>query len=284
MPTSLRPRRSVLFMPGANSRAMEKARTLAADTLILDLEDAVAPAAKSNAREQVIAAVNAGGFGHREVTVRINPLDSPWGQADLAAISKLPIDGLVIPKVESAEMIQAVFQGLCDSPNSIPIWAMLETPKAILRSAEITANSPGLTCILMGTSDLSKDLRLPTDAPVAGLMWSLSHCVVAARAAGLDIIDGVHLNLGDEPGLKAACQRAKALGFDGKSLIHPKQLALANEIFGVSTADVEHAQRIIEAHADAERAGNGVAVLDGKLVENLHVEQARRTLALAAAE
>ena len=271
-------------MPGANSRAMEKARTLAADTLILDLEDAVAPAAKSDAREQVIAAVNAGGFGDREVTVRINPLDSRWGQADLAAISKLPVDGLVVPKVESAEMIQAVFQGLRDSPTSIPIWAMLETPKAILRSADIAANSPGLACILMGTSDLSKDLRLPTDAPVAGLMWSLGHCVVAARAAGLDIIDGVHLDLGDELGFKAGCQRAKALGFDGKSLIHPKQLALANEIFGVSATDVEHARRIIEAHADAEQAGSGVAVLDGKLVENLHVEQARRALALAAAQ
>jgi len=283
MSQQLRPRRSVLFMPGANQRALAKARTLSADAIILDLEDAVAPDAKHIARANVVAAVRAGGYGAREVNVRINPLNSAWGQDDLDAIATLPIDGLVLPKVESVEMVNELSDALRSRGQSLPIWAMMETPIAILRVADIALHAPGLGCLLMGTSDLSKDLRLPPETPVAGLMWSLSQCVVAARAAGLDIIDGVHLDLADDAGFRAACQRANALGFDGKSLIHPTQIAMSNATFGQTPAQIALAQRVVDAYTQALRQGAGIAVLDGKLVENLHVEQAQRTIALAQA-
>ena len=279
----LRPRRSVLYMPGANQRAMQKARELPADGLILDLEDAVAPDAKSMAREQVVNAVREGGYGNRELMVRINPLDSAWGRDDLVAACQLPIDGVVVPKIESAQMVADVVQLMSDSGASLPVWAMLETPLAIMHVADIALNAPNISVLLMGTSDLSKELRLPPDAPTAGLMWSLQQSVIAARAAGVDLIDGVHLDLADAAGFTAACQRARALGFDGKSLIHPKQVATANDTFAPSSDDVAQAQAIMAAHAEALERGSGVAVLNGKLVENLHVEQAERMLAVSAA-
>lgn len=278
---TLRPRRSVLYMPGANQRAMAKARTLAADGIILDLEDAVAPDAKAQARGYVAEAVAEGGYQPREVLIRINPLDSPWGLDDLAMAASLPIDGLVVPKIESAEMVNDVARRLAEhGSEDLPIWAMVETPIAVMRIADIALNARNLGCLLMGTSDLSKELRLPHDAPVAGLMWSLAQAVVAARAAGVDVIDGVHLDIQDADGFKSACQRARAYGFDGKSLIHPSQIEVANKTFGPSAADVEHAGRVQAAHADAIARDSGVAVLDGKLVENLHVDMAERTLAV----
>ncbi|MEM7406862.1 MAG: CoA ester lyase [Pseudomonadota bacterium] len=282
MTTAIRPRRSVLYMPGANERAMQKARTLPADCIILDLEDAVAPDAKELAREQVAQAARGGGYAPREVLVRINPLDTDWGEADLAVAAELPVDGIVVPKIESASMVNEVSARVRAAERVIPIWAMLETPLAILRAEQIALNANDLGCLLMGTSDLSKELRLP-DNPVAGLMWSLGRALVAARAAGVDIIDGVHLALDDDAGFRAACQRARALGFDGKSLIHPKQIAAANETFGLTTEEVEHAAQVCRAHADALACGRGVAVLNGKLVENLHVEIAEHTLAKARA-
>ena len=280
----LKPRRSVLYMPGANQRAMAKARTLAADGVILDLEDAVAPDAKGTARNNVASAVHEGGYEPREVLVRINPLDSPWGPEDLAMAASLPIHGIVVPKIESAEMVNDVARRLAEhGSEALPIWAMVETPIAVMRIADIALNSRNLGCLLMGTSDLSKELRLPHDAPVAGLMWSLAQSVVAARAAGVDIIDGVHLDIKDSDSFRAACQRARAYGFDGKSLIHPNQIDIANETFAPSAEDVEHAGRVQTAHAEALTRASGVAVLDGKLVENLHVEQATRTMAVHAA-
>jgi citrate lyase subunit beta / citryl-CoA lyase len=279
----LRPRRSVLYMPGANQRAMQKARELPADGLILDLEDAVAPEAKEMAREQVVSAVREGGFGKREVMVRINPLDSPWGKADLKAASGLALDGIVVPKIENAQMVADVVQLMTEDGACLPVWAMLETPLAIMRVADIALNAPNLGVLLMGTSDLSKELRLPPEAPSAGLMWSLQQSVIAARSAGVDIIDGVHLDLADTAGFAAACQRARALGFDGKSLIHPKQIATANQTFAPSDNDITQAHAVMAAHAQALEHGSGVAVLNGKLVENLHVEQAKRTLAVSAA-
>ena len=275
-----RPRRSCLYMPGANPRALEKAKSLAADAVIFDLEDAVAPESKLEARDTVCGAVKAGGYGAREVLVRINPLESPWGKDDLEAVCELSVDGVVVPKIESAQMVADVVDLMGAKGASLPVWAMLETPLAIMR---VALNSPGLGVLLMGTSDLSKELRLPPDAPTAGLMWSLQQSVVAARAAGVDIIDGVHLDLADDAGFKSACQRARALGFDGKSLIHPKQVAAANEAFAPSSDDVVHAQAVMQAHADAISRGSGVAVLNGKLVENLHVEQAERVMAVQAA-
>jgi len=279
---SLKPRRSVLYMPGSNARALEKAKTLNADTLVLDLEDAVAPQQKQEARERVVDAVNLGGYGNREMVIRVNGLDTIWCRDDLQAIAKAKISAVCLPKIESAEQVLSTVE-LLDQFGADPameIWAMIETPKGVQNVNAIAAAHPRLTLLMMGTSDLAKEMRIPHTPDRIGFVTALSLCVLAARAEGLDILDGVHLALDDEEGLRAVCLQGKQLGFDGKTLIHPKQLDLANEIFGPSVADADKAQIIIEAFAQAESEGKGVVVVDGKLVENLHVEEARRVLAI----
>jgi citrate lyase subunit beta/citryl-CoA lyase len=276
----MRPRRSVLFMPGSSARALEKARTLPADALILDLEDAVAPEAKAGARARVLAAVRAGGYGPREIIVRLNGPGTPWGADDLAAVAQAPVDAVLLPKVESAETVTAALQRV--GPTRV-VWCMLETPRGVLNAAAIAAASPRVGALVMGTSDLTKDLHARPTRDRIPLLTSLELCVLAARAAGITALDGVHLDLDDEAGFAAACRQAAELGFDGKTLIHPRQVAAANEAFAPGASEVDWARRVIAAHADAVAGGRGVVVLDGRLIENLHVDDARRVLALAEA-
>jgi citrate lyase subunit beta/citryl-CoA lyase len=276
----MRPRRSVLFMPGSNARALEKARTLPADALVLDLEDAVAPEMKVEARAQVMATVRAGGYGRREIVVRVNALGTPWGRDDLAAAAEAGADAVLLPKVEAAETVSAAIAALGPAPA---VWCMLETPRGILNAPAIAAASPRVTALVMGTSDLTKDLHARATPDRLPLVTSLQLCVLAARAAGIAALDGVHLDLDDEAGLAAACRQAANFGFDGKTLIHPRQVATANEVFAPAASDVDWARRVIAAHADAVARGRGVAVLDGRLIENLHVDDARRVLMLADA-
>ena len=285
MMETVRPRRSVLYMPGSNARALEKARTLAADGLILDLEDAVAPDAKALARDQIAAALTRGGYGGRELVVRINGLDTPWGADDLAMVAAQHPHAILIPKVESAGMVHEVEQRLeaARAPKDLAIWCMMETPLGMLHAEEIAASSPRAGCLVMGTSDLAKDLHAAHTRERLPLLTSLGLCVLAARASGLAILDGVHLDLADEEGFTHACRQGKELGFDGKTLIHPKTIAKANEVFAPSPEEVAWSRRIIAAHAAASKEGKGVVVVDGKLIENLHVENARRLVALAEA-
>lgn len=283
--TQLRPRRSVLYMPGNNQRALEKAKTLAADALIFDLEDAVAPDQKVAARAALIAAVSAGDYGRREVVIRANALATEWGAADVKLIAAAPVNAICMPKIESAAQIQAVAQALDEhgAPAAMAIWAMIETPLGVLNVREIAAAHPRLKVLVMGTSDLAKDLRIPHTPDRLGFITSLGLCVLAARAHGLDILDGVDLDLSGGDAYRAVCQQGRTLGFDGKTLVHPNQIAGANEIFGPNTAAIEQARRVIAAWEQAEQAGAGVAVLDGKLVENLHAAEAQRVLAIASA-
>ncbi len=282
---TVRLRRSVLYMPGANARALDKARTLPTDGLILDLEDAVAPDAKASARAQVVRAVRAGGYGKREVVVRVNALSSPWGNADVTAVAALTVDAVLFPKVESARQVSDAAQALdqAGARPELPLWVMIETPLGVLRAEQIAAAHPRLAVLVMGTSDLAKELRVPHTASRSGLLAALCHCVLAARAHGLDVVDGVHLDLADDAALRVACAQGRELGFDGKTLIHPRQIEAANRAFTPAPEAVENARAILAAWDQAREQGKGVAVVDGRLVENLHVEQARRTLALAEA-
>lgn len=284
MPITDRPFRSVLYMPGANERALEKAKSLPADALILDLEDAVAPAAKEESRARVRDAVAAGGYGARYVMVRVNGPDTEWGPADIDAVAPAGPDGIVLPKVESAATVADARKRIkaAGGADSILLWCMVETPKGVLDVASIAA-APGLGGLVMGTSDLAKDLGAAHTDDRLPMLHALSACLLAARANGLVALDGVHLDLDDDEGFRRQCRQGAALGFDGKTLIHPKTLAAANEVFGPSDEDVAHARRVIEAHRAAEAEGKGIAVLDGRLVENLHVEQARRLVARADA-
>ena len=281
-PVHARPRRSVLFMPGSNARALEKARTLPADAVIFDLEDAVAPDAKEQARAQAIAAVRAGGYGRREVIVRVNGLTTPWGRADLAEVTDAGADAVLIPKVESPEDVERVLAFLTarDAPAHLPLWCMLETPRGILNAVRI-ADTTRVGALVMGTSDLTKDLHARHTRDRLPLLMSLELCVLAARAAGIAALDGVHLDLDDDAGFEAACRQAADLGFDGKTLIHPKTIAKANEIFAPSPADVAWSRRVIAAHAEALAQGRGIVLVDGRLIENLHIEEARRVVARA---
>ena len=283
MATVTRPRRSVLYMPGSNARALEKARGLAADGLILDLEDAVAPDAKDEARRQVCAALAAGGYGRRELLVRVNGLATPWGHADVAAAAASGADAVLIPKVESADTVRQV-EAIMDSagaPAGMAIWCMMETPMGILKAAEIAQASPRLGGFVMGTSDLAKDLHCAHTPLRLPMLTALSLCLLAARAHGLAIVDGVHLDLEDSAGFEESCVQGLDLGFDGKTLIHPKTIEAANRVFAPSGSQVEWSRRIIAAHAQATAEGKGVVVVDGKLVENLHVENAKRLVALS---
>jgi citrate lyase subunit beta/citryl-CoA lyase len=279
------PRRSVLYMPGANTRALEKARSLDADVLILDLEDAVAPSQKVQARQHILDALAEGGYGHRELVVRVNGFDTPWGREEIAAFAHAPISALCLPKVESAAEVQAVVQLLVQeqAPETLKLWAMAETPRGVLAIDEIAGSHSRLEAIVMGTSDLAKELRVPHTPDRLGLQASLSQCVLAARAHGLDVLDGVHLNLDDEAGFEQACEQGVQLGFDGKTLIHPKQIAAANKAFGPSEQQLTQAKKIHQAWVDAEAQGLGVVVVDGRLVESLHVDEALRILAIGDA-
>jgi citrate lyase subunit beta / citryl-CoA lyase len=280
-----RPRRSVLYMPGANERALEKAKGLPADALILDLEDAVAPDAKADARDRVCAAAADGGYGHREVAIRSNGLDTSWFADDVAAIAQAGPDALLVPKVGSVDDVRAIEDALekGGAPDHTSIWAMLETPSAVLRAAEITACSERLTVFVMGTNDLVKELQAEFVPGRAPLLPALSWCVLAARDAGKHILDGVFNDLDDADGFEAECRQGRQFGFDGKTLIHPKQLEPCNRVFAPSDEEVEHARAVIEAFEEAERAGRGVVTVGGRMIENLHVEQARRTMAQAEA-
>jgi citrate lyase subunit beta/citryl-CoA lyase len=272
-------------MPGSNARAQDKARTLPVDSLILDLEDATAPDAKAQAREVVGKNVRDGGYGRRELAVRINGLDTPWGRDDLEAASQAGPDAILVPKVESAQQIAEVERLMVQhgAPDRTAIWCMMETPLGILNAKEIAGSSRRLTCLVMGTSDLTKDLHALHTPLRLPMLTSLGLCLLAARAFGLAILDGVYLDLEDKEGFRASCRQGLELGFDGKTLIHPGQVEPCNEIFAPSPAEVEQAHRIIAAHAQAEKEGKGVVVVNGRLVENLHVENARRMVALAEA-
>lgn len=282
---TIRPRRSVLYMPGSNQRALEKARSLGADALVLDLEDAVAPDKKAAAREQVLAAVKEGGYGQRELVVRANALSSEWGEADVTAIASSGADALCLPKVESAAQVLAAVSLLeqAGAPQTMSVWAMIETPRGVLNISEIATAHARMTVLVLGTTDLAKELRVPHTADRIGLLSALSQCVLAARAADVEILDGVYLDLKDQAGFANACQQGRDLGFDGKTLIHPNQLAAANEVFGPSAADLDRATKIIAAWQEVEAKGEAVAVVDGKLVEGMHVDEARRNLAIAEA-
>jgi len=285
MSAAVRPRRSVLYMPGSNARALEKGRTLPADALILDLEDAVAPDAKTSARDQIAEAVGAGGYGGREIAIRVNGLDTPWGPDDVAATGAAGADALLLPKVESAVMVHDLEELMAKhrAPDDVDIWCMMETPKGMLNAAEIASASDRVACLVMGTSDLAKDLHAAHTRDRLPMITSLGLCLLAARAHGRAIVDGVHLDLQDDEGFAHACRQGKELGFDGKTLIHPKTIAIANETFAPSADEVAFSRKIIGAHEEAAGAGKGVVVVDGKLIENLHVENAQRLVAMAEA-
>jgi citrate lyase subunit beta/citryl-CoA lyase len=287
--TTIRPRRSVLYMPGSNARALEKARSLPADGVILDLEDAVAPDAKELARQQVLDAVAAGGFGPREIIIRVNGLNTPWGPADLAAAAKAGPDAILVPKVNSALDIARVASVMrsVGAPARTRLWVMMETPLAMLKALDIAGaavdSANRLTAFVMGTNDLAKETRarlIPGRAPM--LPW-LATCVAAARSFGLDILDGVYNDLGDEPGFIAECEQGRDLGMDGKTLIHPNQIAAANRAFSPTDDEVAQARRIIAAFALPENADKGVIPLEGRMVERMHAEMGARTVAIAEA-
>jgi len=274
--------RTALYMPGSNQRAMDKARGLPADAIIFDLEDAVAPEAKAQARAQVAEQIAAGGYGARQLVVRCNALSTPWGLDDLQAVAAAPgLATVCLPKVESVQQVRAVTRELdaCGRSDMV-IWAMIETPAGVARVEQI-ADCERVDALLMGTTDLCAELRLPPDEQRQGLSYALQRCVLAARLAGIMVLDGVYLDIGNSAGLRAVCEQGRALGFDGKTLIHPGQIVIANAVFGPSAAAVEHARQLLALWQETTDAGAAVAVLDGKLIESMHVDEARRVLATA---
>ncbi len=277
-----RPRRSALYVPGSNPRALQKAAALRTDVLLLDLEDAVLPGSKAAARAAVRLAVASRGFGSREVVIRINGLDTPWGADDLAAAAACGPDAILVPKVETPEVLHAAARSLDehDPGGVIRLWSMAETPRGVLGLERIAVATPRLAVIVVGTADLSRSLRAPELPGRAALLPALAHCLLAARAAGLDIMDGVCTRLGDAEGFRAECVQGKHLGFDGKTLIHPDQIEACNEIFGVSDAEAAAAAELIAAWEATAATGAGVAVHAGRIVERLHVDEARRQVAL----
>jgi citrate lyase subunit beta / citryl-CoA lyase len=286
---TIRPRRSVLYMPGSNARAIEKARTLPADAVILDLEDSVAPDAKASARQQVVDAVKAGGFGAREVIVRVNGLDTPWHVDDVTAAAHAAPDAILVPKISTPQQLEAIGQRLLDMHADLRtrIWAMIEMPIAIFNilslAKEADDSESRLDAFVMGTNDLAKDTRariVPGRAPMLG--W-LMQCVAAAHIYGVDIIDGVYNDLGNAEGFARECGEARDMGFDGKTLIHPNQIEACNAAFSPSADDIAQAQKIIAAFDLPENKNKGVVAIDGRMVERLHAEMARRTVAIAQA-
>ncbi|MBV9287944.1 MAG: CoA ester lyase [Hyphomicrobiales bacterium] len=283
-----RPRRSVLYLPGSNAKALAKAASLPADALILDLEDSVAPDAKEAARAQVLEAVK-GDFGRREVVIRVNGPHTPWGPDDLVAAAQAGPDAILLPKVDGAGAVMVAARVLRESgaPEWTRLWAMMETPNAILNAGQIAAvtadSASRLAVLVMGLNDLAKETRARLTAGRPTMIASLSNCVVAARAHHVDIIDGVFNDIRDLDGFRTECVQARDLGLDGKTLIHPSQIDICNEVFAPTRAEIESARAIIDAFALPENAGRGVIQLDGKMVELLHAEMARRTLAIADA-
>ena len=280
----MRPFRSVLYLPASNSRALQKARSLPADALILDLEDAVAPDEKPEARVQLKDAIAQGGFGARYVIVRINALDTPWGADDIATIGSVSPDAILLPKVDGPAQIADLSSQMDAHPplGETRIWAMMETPIGILNAAA-TAAAPRLEGMVMGTNDLAKDLGAAFTPDRLPMQHSLGQCMLAARAHGRIIVDGVYNQFKDEDGLRAECTQGLQMGMDGKTLIHPAQIAVANEVFAPSKAAIAEAHAFVEAFEAAIAEGKAVAVVNGRIVENLHVEAARRTIAKADA-
>ena len=282
-----RPRRSCLYMPGANERALEKAKTLAADTLLLDLEDAVAPDAKVEARARVCEAVKAGGYGKRELVIRINGLDTEWGADDIRVAAAAGPDGILAPKVSTAAQVTALDKALTEAGASadMALWIMIETPLAILNLKEIAemAASTRLTAFVMGTNDLAKDMRAEMTPDRLAFQTQLSLSATAARAFGIVAIDGVYNDIKNEDGFKAECEQGRVMGFEGKTLIHPSQLGPCNEIFAPSAEVIAHSNDVIAAFADPDNRGKGVLKVNGKMTELLHLAEARRLVEMDAA-
>lgn len=276
-----RPRRSVLYLPGSNARALDKARNLPADALILDLEDAVAPDAKIAARQRVLDALAQGGYAPREVVIRINGLDTPWGRDDLQAAATSDADAVLLPKIDQPRQIASAAEILAQAGASdrMALWIMLETPLGVLNAVSIAVSHPRVQVLVMGNEDLGHALRVRADGDRTGLLTAMSQCVLAARVHGREILDGVYTALDDPEGLEQICEQGRRLGFDGKTLIHPRQIDTANRVFGPDAEAVERARRIVTAWEQA--GGKGVIVLDGRMIEHLHVGEARRILALA---
>lgn len=274
MVQTARPLRSVLYIPGSKPRALDKARGLATDAIIFDLEDAVAPDEKAAARETLASELAAGGYGARYRMVRINALDTPWGSDDAAAVANMDCDAVLLPKVDGPMDIAA----LRDITGDLPVWAMMETPMGVLNAMAVAA-APGLGGFVLGTNDLAKEIGCATGGDRMAMMTSLQLCLLAARAGGVPCIDGVYNAFKDDEGLRAECEQGRALGMDGKSLIHPAQLDISNSAFSPTEDEVDLARRQIEAYDAAIARGQAVAVVDGRIVENLHVETARATLA-----
>jgi citrate lyase subunit beta / citryl-CoA lyase len=286
---AIRPRRSVLYMPGSNARAIEKAKTLSADGVIIDLEDAVAPDAKVAARKQVADAVKAGGFGNREVFIRVNGIDTEWHADDLHDAARAGPDGIVVPKVSSPEQLEMIGRRMLDmsAPHKTRIWAMIETPIAILNVKDIAAaaadSETRLAGFILGTNDLAKETGakfVPGRAPM--LPW-LATCILAARAYGIFILDGVYNDLSNADGFLRECEQGRDLGFDGKTLIHPNQVGPCNDMFSPGTDEIAQARKIIAAFDQPENKGKGVVSLDGRMVERMHADIARKTVAIADA-
>lgn len=272
-------------MPGSNARALEKAKTIPADTLILDLEDAVAPDRKDLARSQVCAAATSGDYGYREIAIRINGLDTPWGHDDLKAAVAAQPDAILVPKIDGASMvrqIESVMQQL-DAADKTRIWAMMETPRGLLRAEEIAGASKRLEVLVMGTNDIAKELKSAHHSGRGPLLTSLGLCLLAARAHGLVIVDGVYNDIKNTEGFERECLQGQEMGFDGKTLIHPSQVEACNRIFSPSEEEVATAKRIIAAFEEAVAAGKYVVTVDGRMIENLHVENAKRAVAQAEA-
>jgi len=283
--SELRPRRSVLYMPGANDKALEKAKSLPTDAIIFDTEDSVAPDMKVIARDKVAAAVGSGDYGSRELTIRVNGLDTEWCADDLRSAAKASPSGIVVPKIDSAAAVAKV-ESIIESAgvsDDTRIWAMLETPAAIERAVEIATSSERLEVLIMGTNDLAKELRAGLVPGRAPLQWGLARCVNAARFAGKVILDGVYNDVKDPDGFAAECAQGAEMGFDGKTLIHPTQIEPCNDAFSPSDDEIEYSRRVIEAFEAGIAEGKGVVTVDGRMIENLHVDNARRALAIAEA-
>ena len=278
-----RPRRSFLFSPGSNARALDKGRTLAADGLIFDLEDGVAPEAKDMARRQIAQAIDAGGYGRRELVVRINGAGTEWFEADIEAVAAMAADALLVPKVDDAQTVVEVARRMeaAGAPEAMAIWCLIETARGVLNAAAIAASSPRLGAFLFGAADLAKDLRALHTPDRLPLLVGIELCILAARANGLAVLDSPFFDISDDAGFERSCRQGRELGFDGKTLIHPRTIAGANAAFGPSQDELAWARRIIAAYDEAAAEGKGVTVVDGRLIEGLHVAEARELIALA---
>ncbi|ORA80896.1 CoA ester lyase [Mycobacterium malmoense] len=283
MAAALRPRRSALYLPGNNARALEKGRALPADVLIFDLEDAVGPDAKADSRTRVCNAISSGSYRPREIVVRVNGLGTDWHEDDVAAVAGSAAHGVLVPKVENGEQVQALAATLdaLGAPDSLRLWVMIETPRSFLRAEEIASASDRLAALVVGTNDLVNDLHALHVAGRAPVVPALSLAVLGARAAGKTILDGVFNDITDEAGFRAEAQQGREMGFDGKTLIHPSQIAPANDLFGPSQKELADARKVVSAYERAQAAGNSVITVDGRMIESLHVRNAQRILALA---